>query len=197
MAHALATRDLPWLGCLALVPLLRAVQTQNPLGAAVSGALWGGSLYFFGSGAVVDVVPSSLASFVVLVSAPAAYALGGAALTRAIGFSPFVLSVGWLLLELVFQPLGLSRGLLAATQGDSWLVGAIGQLLGYVLIAFVVAYTSALILALLSGVRFRSLRQVCVAELGDAGVCLWRPALRFVPCFVPAPSRPRAPPHRI
>ncbi len=194
MATAVAAPKLPWLGCVALVPLLRAIQVQRPLTAMAGGAIWGASLFAFGA-TIVDtaIVPTAL-TLILLTVAPACYAYLGARLTRRIGFSPFVLSVGWMLLELSFAPLGLRRGLLAGTQGDGPLVGVVGQLLGYVLVAFVVAYTSALLLSILSGVRFRFVCTIFTAGLDEAGTCLWRLIPIMQACAATGPSHPRAPP---
>ncbi len=84
-----------WLALVGLLPLFVSIRRQTPLRALLSGALWGLSLFAFtiaGLGPAIEVAPGSLLLFI---GAPAAYACLGAILTRWIGFSPFVLGVGW------------------------------------------------------------------------------------------------------
>jgi hypothetical protein len=57
-------------------------------------------------------------------------------LTRQKGFSPLLLGLGWIAVELALQPLGLRYGLLAATQGSGLVVRTMGYLAGYVMVAF-------------------------------------------------------------
>ncbi len=194
MALAVGVRPHPWLGLITLLPLLRAVQVLTPVGALACGAAWGMSLYGFASGMEMTAVAPGVGSFLLLTLIPAAYGYVGARITRRIGFSPFVLGVGWMLVECALRPLALRHGLLAGTQGDGWLVTVVGRAFGYVLVAFIVAFASAWLLAIISRIRLRITLPGLQLGLDEAGRWLWHVIPAGRPCFVPCPSRPRAPP---
>ncbi len=197
MALSLASPDRVWLRWSAfggLLPLFVAIRVLRPGRAMLAGALWGFTLYVF-SAAVFDTgVSDALSSFALLAAIPAIYAYLAAKLTRWIGFSPFVLGVTWMGMELAFEPLGLHNGLLAGTQADGTLIHWIGGALGYVLVAFVVALVNAALVSVLSRVR------VCAGSPGylpgSAG-CRTRLVPQTFSCFplfaIPV-SQPRAPP---
>lgn len=71
------------------------------------------------------------------------YCLLGALLTRWIGYSPFVLGVAWMGVELALVPIGLNQGLLGWAESDADLLHLLARGLGYVVVAFVVAYVNA------------------------------------------------------
>ncbi len=194
MALALGPSEHPWLAWVALLPLFVAIRTLRPLGALLSGALWGSSLYVFGVALASLGSREGLLSFALLTAAPAAYALLGSLVTRRIGFNPLVLGVAWMGMELAFEPLGLRHGLLAGTQGDGLLVHWVGGALGYVLVAFLVAFANSALLLTLTG--------VCVDIGSKAYAARGEPRkTRLIPqtfcCFplyaIPV-SQPRAPP---
>ena len=90
-------------------------------------------------------------------------------------------------------PLGLRGGLLGGTQADGLLFGLIGNFLGYVFVAFVVAWVSALLLSLLGAVRWSLPAQIAAGRIPPVA-CLPREVplyLRFLPRHQ---VFPRAPP---
>lgn len=184
------------LGFLTLLPLFAAIAVLTPLRAASCGALWGASVFVFGTfgPGMAVIVPPTAIGFVSLTALPAIYAGGGAWLTRRIGFSPFVLGVGWMGVELALAPLGLHNGLLAGTQGDSALMDYIGRALGYVLVAFLVAYFNAALVAVIGRVRLTVPRFVPVTASPDCGRSLISQLLGSLSTFALQPSHPRAPP---
>ena len=183
-------RLLPWVG---LLPLFMAIRACAPREALLAGALWGAALFALLSGDG-GAVPRTVESFALLAAMPALYAWVCAGLTGRFGFNPLILGLGWVGVECAFQPLGLHNGLLAGTLGDGTFVQVVGGLLGYAFVAFLVAFSNALILSLVSDVgrRISGLRYVPRASLRRR---------RLLPqtCTAPGlmtlgPSQPRAPP---
>ncbi len=193
LALALGGGAFSWVGLLAVLPLLRAIQILQPKGALVCGFIWGASLYGFGVIQASQVVSPGLSSLCLLSLIPGLYALGGAWATRRWGFSPFVLGAGWMLVEFALRPLSLRAGLLTPPQ-EHLLVGTLCRMFGYILLTFFVAYASAWLLAILTRVNLRMNRPVALVELGESGRWLWHVIPSRVPCVVVSPSRPRAPP---
>ena len=225
MAMATAPTNRSWLGWFTLFPLFVAIRVQRPLRAMLSGAVWGLSLYAFLSAGVATLggpeawrlslygglfstniasqggaeagwlihgLPVPLLLFTVV---PALYGLLGAALTRWIGFSPFVLGVGWVGVELALAPLGLRYGVLGAAQTDAWFFPAVGHLLGYVFVAFLAAYVSALLVTVLTRVAVSCLDDPRVFNAGRrAGSTLLPQTFRCFPLYIIPACQPRAPP---
>jgi apolipoprotein N-acyltransferase len=79
------------------------------------------------------------------------------------------MALGWIGVELALRPLGLHCGLLAGTQGDGFVIRAVGSFAGYVLVAFLVAWVNATLVSVLSEVRLsfsapRRVRKAIAAE---------------------------------
>ena len=188
-----------WLAWISLLPLFAAVRSLRPIGAMLAGALWGTSLYFFSSTGVTPAISPTLFSFALLAMIPAIYAGVGSLATRAVGFDPLILGLGWVLVEIALKPIGLHHGLLGGTQ----LAGAqteptylhwIARVLGYVFVGFLVACANASLLAVLSGVRLKTPQFRSIVGLLESGYC---PAWRTAFCVQLLPLRqtyPRAPP---
>ena len=117
MAVAIRSPQHPWAGYFTLFPLFVTIRVCRPVGALLWGAVWGLSLWAFSAFAPGSGVPDNLSVIILLPAIPAIYACLGSKLTRWIGFSPFVLGVGWMGVELAFRPLGLQHGLLGGVQG--------------------------------------------------------------------------------
>ncbi|MGB2988145.1 MAG: hypothetical protein WBE26_19935, partial [Phycisphaerae bacterium] len=183
-----------WLGWLTLLPLFFAIRVCRPVIATLSGAVWGFSLFAFSVAGTGLSVEPSIGALALLTAIPALYAYLGARLTRWIGFSPYVLGVGWMGVELAFEPLGLHHGLLAGTQGGGTLIHWIGGALGYVLVAFLVAYVTASLVTVLSNVRVAIPRPRPAAGSADEGTRLVPQTFCCFPLFVIPASQPRAPP---
>ena len=116
---------------------------------------------------------------------------------RWIGFSPFVLGVSWMGVELAFEPLGLHTGLLIGTQGDGTLIHWLGGALGYVLVAFVVALVSAALVSALARVRVPFATPCYAVRSTESGTLLVPQTYSCFPLLVIPPSQPRAPPIRV
>lgn len=196
-AAALAAPNHGWVVCISLLPLFWAIRALGPLRATLAGALWGGCLYVSAAAAVPVIAPATR-TLVLLTTIPAAYAGLGAVLTRRIGFNPVMLGVGWILVEIALKPLGLRYGLLAGAQGEGPLLHWVGRLLGYVVVAFVVACASASLLAALSNARLRIPRPKSSTGLPESG--RGRPSAQtFLPVELWAlcEGYPRGPPIRV
>lgn len=196
MVSAAASPPHALLGFLTLLPLFAAISALTPPGAALCGALWGANVFAFGAlglGAPLLLSPTSV-GFILLTALPAIYTGGGAWLTRRIGFSPFVLGVGWMIVELALAPLGLHNGLLAGTQDGTALIDYIGRALGYVLVAFLVAYVNALLVEVLGRVPLRLPRRLRAAARDDAEILLRSQIVGCLSLVGMQPSHPRAPP---
>jgi len=190
-AYAAQAGHRAWLGFLALLPLFSAIRVLRPLAAAGCGALWAISLAVFLhlTGGETSVVSAGS-----LVAIGTCYTGLSAALTGWIGFSPFVLGVGWMGVELALSPLGLHNGLLSASQSDTALMDHLGHALGYVLVAFLVAYVNAALVAVLGRVHLTAPRFVPTTTLPD---CRWFLGSQILGCLSLVflqPSQPRAPP---
>ena len=186
----------PVFGWVAMLPLLAAVRVARPVGAAAAGALWGTAFFAFsawlGSSGRAEQV--ALARLLLLAGAPAAYACGGAWLTRRIGFSPFVLGVAWMGVELALGPAGLRPGVVEGTGLGGAVLDQMARALGYVFVAFLVAYANAVLVAVLSGVcepAPHPVRPAAVELFRRSFDPQWVPALLL---YAIAPSGPRAPP---
>lgn len=194
MGIALQSASGHWLGWVALIPLFLSMRRLTPLRALLAGAFWGLSLFLVCLFSLNQPFAPTLQSFLLLIAVPAAYVWGGVMLTRRVGFSPLLLALGWIGVELALQPLELRHGLLAGTQGHGLVVRTMGYLAGSFMVAFLVAYVNATLLEMLSaatattgGLRFVP---------GPSGS-----AERILPLEVPVflqpwfgPHRPRAPP---
>jgi apolipoprotein N-acyltransferase len=189
-----SSSSFPWLGWLALIPLLRAVQVQAPKVACVYGGVWGLSIAAFTRWSGQDVLTFTMPGVVLLSVLPATYAYLGARVTRRVGFNPLVLAVCWMPVELLLQPIGLHHGLLASTQGDGVLIRVVGQLFGYTLVAFVLAFAGAAVLAMLSRLCLRLPRLRSWGRIAPVGGLPPVPAVVLVCRVLITPSQPRAPP---
>jgi apolipoprotein N-acyltransferase len=194
MAIALQSAAGLWLGWFTLIPLFLSIRVLSPLRAFFAGAFWGLCLFVFSTASGSAPFAPNVWSALLLGLVPGAYAFLGARLTRQKGFSPLLLGLGWIAVELALQPLGLRYGLLAATQGSGLVVRTMGYLAGYVMVAFIVAYVNAMLLTMLRDVCVVVLRSPLVAGLSGT-------VKRLFPIDLPAqfflllgPSRPRAPP---
>ncbi len=194
MSRAIGSSHYWWLGWVALLPLFVSIRVLSPGRALFAGGLWGLSL-FVASALTADApIAPSIASLFLLIAIPSLYTCLGARLTRRVGFSPYLLALGWVGVELGLGPLGLRHGLLAATQGDGLIINLVGSWAGYALVAFIVAYVNASLLSVLSrvpvtssGTRFvggspGSAERLVVAEG-------WHGLFHLI-----RPAQPRAPP---
>lgn len=152
MALALDLANNRWVGWVTLLPLFLSIRLFSPCWALCAGTLWGSSLCIFSASVGLATAEPSLGSVVLLALIPGGYACLGSLMTRRIGFSPLLLGLGWLGVELVLQPVLLHRGLLASTQGDGLIIRTLGNLAGYLLVAFLVAYVNATLLTILDDV---------------------------------------------
>ncbi len=197
---SLASPDHVWLRWSAfggLLPLFVAIRVLRPGRATLCGALWGLSLYVFSAAVFNTSVSTGFFSIGLLTAIPAIYAYLAAKLTRWIGFSPLVLGVSWMGVELAFEPLGLHTGLLAGTQADGTLIHWLGGALGYVLVAFVVALINAALVSALARVRVPIATPCYPVRSTESGTLLVPQTYSCFPLLVIPPSQPRAPPIRV
>jgi apolipoprotein N-acyltransferase len=156
--------------------------------------LWGSSLFIFSAFSQGSNIAFDLVTFMALTTVPAFYAGAGACLTRSIGFSPYLLALGWMAVELILHPVGVQHGLLATTQESGVALQVVGSFTGYLVVAFLVAYVNALLFTVLSTVKISGTSE------RKAPACSLRPK-SIVPIDVPihlpyllGPMNPRAPP---
>jgi len=194
MAVAVGTPGFAWLAWISLLPLFLAIRLLAPLRAMLCGALWGAGLLLFsvlrGDGAIAP----TLSSLALLTTVPAAYACLGAWLTRRLGFSPLLLGLGWAGVEIALEPLGLSGGLLAGTLAGGTLMQLVGGLLGYVFVAFLVAFASALLLSIAAEVRLKVGQPRYIPRSDDYRGWLVPQTCCCLPLLAVRPAQPRAPP---
>jgi len=194
MIFAATTPGYRWVGCIALLPLFNAIRVQSPVRAAFDGAIWGLCLFAFATILGVTRIPFDLFSGALLPAVLGLYAFLGARITRQVGFSPYLLALCWIGVELALKPLGLRYGLLGGTQSGGFSIELIGGFAGYGLVAFLVAYVNAALLTVLSEVRVST----CASRVVSSAA---QPRLSVFPIEIPSylsylilPSQPRAPP---
>jgi len=151
MAVALSSASNQWLGLVTLVPLFLSMRMLSPSRACLAGGFFGFCLAVFCSLGSHPSLALSLSSVVLTTVAVGVYGLLGARMTRRIGFSPLILGLGWVAVELALKPLAIKHGLLASTQGSGLLVHVVGQVSGYLVVAFLVAYINASLLEIFTG----------------------------------------------
>lgn len=193
LALGVGTGQHPWVGVVTLLPMLRAIQILRPGSALLCGSLWGVCVYGFAIVPANPVIAPGIVALLMLAVIPGLYAYAGAWATRRMGFSPFTLGVGWMLVEFSLRPLALRYGLLTPSQ-DHLVIGVIGRVFGYVWMTFWVVFISAWLLAIVTKVRFKISRPVFLVGLGDACGWLWHLIPSGIPCFVVTSSHARAPP---
>jgi apolipoprotein N-acyltransferase len=194
MSFAVESPRYWWLGWMTLLPLLQAARSLRPSLALAAGSFWGAVLFAASVTVAQTGVQPALFPLALLVLIPGLYAGFGAALTRRIGFSPYLMALGWVGVEFCLRPVGLEHGLLAGTQGNGVLIYTFGSFAGYFLVAFLVAYINASLLDVLHEVRgclpvprpipvsSDVVRRVAVADVP------------FIASWVSRISQPRAPP---
>ena len=197
MTLSLGSAGYPGLRWLALLPLFAAMRGWRPVTAMFAGALWGACLCLFSAAAVDSGISTGVVLAAGLIGLPAVYMYLGSWLTHRTGFSPLVVGVGWMGVELALAPIGLGTGLLGTTQGDVTLLHWVGQAFGYVLAAFIVAFANALLLALLSGVHLSRPARSFATQSADDGTRLIPQTFWSFPLLIIPPSQPRAPPVRL
>ncbi len=194
MSVAIATPRFAWLGWVTLIPLLFALRSSTPTGAAAFGAVWGSALFGFGAFVLPTPIAPSLGSWALLTGIPALYAFAGARLTLRVGYSPLLLALGWIGVELALHPLGLQHGLLAGTQGDGVLLHLVGSYAGYALVAFLVVYVNAWLLTALAAVPIPIPGRRLVRATGERVIRLATVEIPNYWFLLLRPSKPRAPP---
>ena len=122
----------------------------KPGTALLAGAFWGMGVCACAAmiGELPAGVPGALVAIGLAVLIPMLYFGLGAWFREQIGFQPLLLGLGWVGVELALVHAGLGHRVLVAERCDDPVVGIVGQVLGYGLAAFVVAYVSALLIGL-------------------------------------------------
>jgi apolipoprotein N-acyltransferase len=192
-ALAVGSGGYSWFAWFGLLPLFLAIRVLSPAVAALAGALWGGCFYLFSVAGAVPGLSLMPHSFGLLAIVLMLYAYIGVLLTRWVGFSPMLMALGWILVELALTPLGLNQGLLAGTQGANPYLHWISCLLGYVLVAFLVAGANAWLVLLLSSVRLRLPSPTMATGLPNAERCFLSQTfvhLQFLPLHKVYPRPP-------
>lgn len=191
---AAKTGRYPYVACVGLVPLFVAIRVYRPLAALLWGAAWGLSLFAVSVAGLGPPIPPTVGSLLLLAGAPAVYAWLGARLTRWIGFSPYVLAVGWMGVGLALGPLGFNAGIAGASPNDVGILHWVAHALGYVLVAFAVAYVNAALVAVLDRVRLRLPRTFFVARSRNGVLLLKSQIAGGLSRVALQPAQPRAPP---
>ena len=194
MATAVGLTAHAWLGWVALLPLFFVIRLWRPLTAMMGGAIWGVSLFAFSLSQPTQLITPTIQSALLLCATPALYAFIGAWLTRWIGFNPFVLGFTWMGVELALGPVGLRGGLLGAAPANTTAIQWIGGALGYVLVAFLVAFVNAALVSALSTLRLTIPGQRYIARSRDGEKHLLPQTSFCLPISAVGPVQPRAPP---
>lgn len=193
-ALAMSSDAHAWLGWFALVPIFFMIRLWRPIHALLGGAIWGASLFAFSNGSLQEAPVSALARFLLLTVTPAIYTGSAAWLSRRIGFSPFVLGVGWMGVELALGQAGLRTGLLSLATGGGGVLHWLGEVLGWILVCFLFALLNAWVVVALHGVQLSSGEQPRPISSADYIPLLFAQTFMGFPLYAVAASRPRAPP---
>jgi len=194
-AVAASSADYSWLAWFSLLPLFLAIRVLSPAAAALTGALWGGCFYLFlivGAAPGLSITP---ASFTLLVIVLMLYAYLVGRLTRRIGFSPMLLALGWILVELTLKPLGLHQGLLAGTQNTNGFLHWISHILGYAFVASLVVGVNAWLVLLNNSARLRFPPLTIPISLPNSGQCPLSQTFMHIQLFSLSKLYPRPPPN--
>lgn len=183
-----------WLGWFALVPIFFMIRLWRPVHALLGGAIWGASLFAFSNGSFQEAPVSDLARFLLLTAAPAIYCGSAAWLSRRIGFSPFVLGVGWMGVELALGQAGLRTGLLGLAAGQGGVLHWLGKMLGWVFVCFLFALLNAWVVVVLSRVRLGAAEHHRPISSADHIPLLFAQTFKGYPLFSVPASQPRGPP---
>ena len=194
MSVAVGSVGFAWLAWISLLPLFLAIRLLAPRKALLCGALWGGCILLFSLVRGDGAISPTLRSLVLLTAVPALYAYLGARLTRRLGFSPLLLALGWVGVEITLRPLGLSRGLLAGTQAGGPVMQLIGGLLGYAFVAFLVAFANAWLLSIASDIRLADGQPRYLPRSDDERGWLVPQTSLFLSLLAVRPAQARAPP---
>jgi len=197
LANEIYFRAHPVFGWLTLFPLLAVIRVFSARRAALCGAIWGASLFYFLALQAHPVVPPTVASAAFLVGLPAAYAFAMGWVTRRFGFHPLILAFGWCGVELALLPLGLRGGLLGGIAGGSGsFLSFLQGLLGYVCMAALIVAVNAIVLSLLT----KAYARACASHRFIRGAAAGA-RVRFIPRETPIgwhfyghAAQPRAPP---
>ncbi len=195
MAFAIESPRLWWLGWITLLPLLQAARSLRPVQGLVAGCLWGAMLFVSAVSLTQTGIQPTVYSLGLLSLIPGLYVYFGAKLTRQIGFSPYLLALGWIGVEFCLRPVGFEHGLLAGTQGDGVLIRVVGSFAGYAIVAFLVAYINASLLSVLHEVRCCLALPRLIASSADAPARLITTDTPYVSSYMFRISLPRAPPN--
>ncbi len=190
------TAAAPYLAWVVLIPLLLATRVLTPSRAFVAGSFWGTCLFLLSALSSGALFEPTLGALLRLATIPAAFAWLGSLVTRRSGFSPLMLGLGWVVVELLLQPLGMKNGLLTGMLGHGLVVRTLGYLAGSLVVAFLVVYVSASILEMLTAamaVPGGSRRTPRVGGVVSKHSPIEIPAFSFQ--FL-QPARARAPPTR-
>lgn len=152
MAVALAKPEWRWLGWVTLLPLLLSLRLLLPSTAFVAGGFWGLCVGFFLEFESVASGTPWLGNFLAQCFIPAFYCSLGSYVTRRVGFSPLLLALGWVGVELLLDPLTGQRGLLTGTQEDGIVIRTVGHVAGWTVVAFLLAYVNASLVEILTAV---------------------------------------------
>ena len=155
-AGVLRSPDHHWLAWISFVPLFVAVRWLRAPEAALVGGLWGACLGLFSAGGPMPVIALSAWLLALLIVIPAVYVGLAARPARAIGFNLLTLALGWTLVEACLhlqKAIGLQEGLLTGAHVEGPPLHWVAGLIGYVSMAFLVAWANASLITILSDAR--------------------------------------------
>jgi apolipoprotein N-acyltransferase len=148
---------------IALVPLFAAIRLLRRGGAAFCGALWGFYLCLALALQCGGAPQRDDVFWLALVGMPALYAYGASALTERFGFQPLLLAVAWLAPEFVFHLISGRNGIVAQATTPDHPLSTIVQLLGWLILAGLIAYVNAKLAAALGRARVAARARIVTA----------------------------------
>lgn len=178
---------------LALFPLFAVIRYMHPKAAVSAGAFWALLLALIFQGGsdlgLINYLPA-----VIWIGAVGLYCGGGAWFTRRFGFSPIILAVGWVVMELALKALLISVPAEMIAVSNNSVTQVIATALGYICVALIIVILNAtLILSLGKMSLTMSCRAVC-GMISQFCHQTHERGFTFKAWTGMSPTRPRAPP---
>lgn len=154
LAVAIRSPQYSWIRWIGLFPVFLAIQVLAPKWAFLAGMFWGLWLYISTSVWIGFEASHTLLQLLPTMLIPALYTSLSAYMRCRLGYSPFLLSVGWPLVELALKPLGWSVGLLVAGHANNHAMQALAGFFGYTMVSILIALVNAILLSVVGTVQF-------------------------------------------
>lgn len=143
-----------WSAWLGLIPIFAAIRRFSGVPALAGGAVWGVAVYLSAVGATALSLPITFSGFVVYMFLPAGYVYLMSLFSRRYWYSTLAMALGWIVVELAVNAIGVRPGLITSEHIGSPALRVIADFLGTGFIAFFIACAGAIVITIVSNLRF-------------------------------------------